>query len=91
MQSSDQEDYDDEEQECHIRDDIKYIKELINDIQITNENIRILFEKYPKYAHVVLLGSTGVGKSALANVIIGKQLFTNISTNGLLYFTFKGV
>lgn len=91
MQSSDPEDYDDEEQECHNRDDIKDIKELINDIQITNENIRKLFEKYSKYAHVVLLGSTGVGKSALANAIIGKQLFTNISTNGLIYFTFKGV
>ncbi|KAK8852932.1 hypothetical protein M9Y10_017926 [Tritrichomonas musculus] len=82
MQSSDQEDYDDEEQECHNRDDIKDIKELTNDIQITNKNIRKLFEKNPKYAHVVLLGSTGVGKSALDNA--------NISSNGLIYFTCEG-
>lgn len=61
----------------------KRIKAMAKSIQEADEILDKALKNKPDYTRVILLGSSGVGKSTISNVIIGKKLSIVKKKNGV--------
>lgn len=69
------------------KSNMKKIKKMTNSIHYTNKFIEDFISKSKNYTRVILIGSTGVGKSTIANAIIGNELIIEEDDFGIFLNT----